>query len=84
MQNVSEVMASVDGFKEELIGSINEIGSKYGLIPAVLIHVLSEIVAEARANEYRNIVESLIQKESESTDSNIQSATDIQEGQESE
>ena len=61
-ENISEITISLDMFKEELIGSINQVGNKYGLVPAVLIHILSEIVAEARASEYKNLAEKLLEQ----------------------
>lgn len=68
---ISEVIVSLDNFKEELIASINQIGSKYNLVPAVLIHILSEIVAEARSAEYRTVVNNFIQQnQKETTDLN--------------
>ena len=68
---ISEVIVSLDKFKEELIASINQIGSKYNLVPAVLIHILSEIVAEARSAEYHAVVNNFIQQnQKETTDLN--------------
>lgn len=68
---ISEVIVSLDKFKEELIASINQIGSKYNLVPAVLIHILSEIVAEARSAEYHTVVNNFMQQnQKETTDLN--------------